>query len=187
MDLDAPRLSSNQKTYIMIKIILTFGIVAGAICGSMFYLTHSDTPDFESGMWIGYLTMIIALSTIFFATRQYRDKYNNGSINFGKAFQVGIGITLVAALVYVIIWEIYYTNFASDFTDQYLTYMRDGLADQGKTAAEIDSEIAPTVEMMANYKDNMLMRMGMTAMEIVPVGLIITLISSVVFGKLIKK
>ena len=171
----------------MKKIILTFGIIAGLICSSMFLLTHSDTPDFDKGMILGYLSMIIALSTIFFATKQYRDNYNGGSINFGKAFQVGIGITLVAAVVYVIFWEIYYTNFASDFTDQYLSYMKDGMEDKGMTAAEIESEIAPTAEMMQNYKDNMLMRMGMTAMEIIPVGLIITLISSVIFGKLIKK
>lgn len=83
--------------------------------------------------------------------------------------------------------EIYYTNFASDFTDQYLTYIKQGMEDKGMTAAEIETEIAPTAEIMQNYKDNMLMRMGMTAMDIIPVGLIITLISSVVFGKLMKK
>jgi len=171
----------------MKKIILTFGIIAGLICGSMFFIGHSDTPDFENGMLLGYISMIIALSTIFFATKQFRDKYNGGSINFGKAFQVGIGITLVATVVYVICWEIYYANFASDFTDQYLSYMKEGLEDKGMTAAEIETEIAPTAEMMQTYKDNTLMRMGMTTMEIIPVGLIITLISSVVFGKLIKK
>lgn len=171
----------------MKKIILTFGIIAGLICGSMFFIMHSDTPDFEGGMLTGYITMIIALSTIFFATKQYRDKYNEGVINFGKAFQVGIGITLVATMIYVLSWEIYYSNFASDFTDQYLSYMKEGLQDKGMTAAEIEAEMAPTAEMMQSYKDNTLMRMGMTAVEIIPVGLIITLISSLVFGKLIKK
>ena len=171
----------------MKKIILTFGIIAGLICGSMFFIGHSETPDFDNGMIIGYLSMIIALSTIFFATKQYRDKYNDGTINFGKAFQLGIGITLVATVIYVISWEIYYTNFAPDFTDQYLDYMKEGLADQGKTPEEIASEISGTEEMMQNYKDNTLMRLGLTATEILPVGLIITLISSFVFGKLIKK
>lgn len=171
----------------MKKIILTFGIIAGLIVSGMFLIVHSGTPNFENGMLLGYLSMIIALSTIFFATKQYRDKYNGGTINFGKAFQVGIGITLVAALVYVIFWEIYYTNFATDFTEQYVNYMKEGLADKGMTAAEIESEMASTAEMMDNYKNNRLVRMGMTAIEIMPVGLIITLISSVVFGKLIKK
>ena len=171
----------------MKKIILTFGIIAGLICGSMFFIMHSDTPDFEGGMLTGYLTMIIALSTIFFATKQFRDKYNGGSINFGKAFQVGIGITLVATVIYVICWEIYYTNFASDFSNQYLAYLKEGLVEQGKTTAEIDAEMATTKEMFDSYDNSMLMRLGMTALEIIPVGLIITLISSLIFGKLIKK
>lgn len=171
----------------MKKIILTFGAIAGLICGGMFFIMHSDTPNFDTGVITGYMTMIIALSTIFFATKQYRDKYNGGTINFGKAFQVGIGITLVATFIYAVCWEIYYNTMASDFTDQYIAYMRESMESEGKSVATIESELATTISMMEDYKSNRLIRMGMTCIEILPVGLIITLISAVVFGKIIKK
>ena len=171
----------------MSKIILTFGAIAGLISGGMFFVMHSDTPNYDSGMIVGYLTMIIGLSTIFFATKQYRDKYNSGAINFGKAFKIGIGITLVATALYVLCWEIYYNTLASDFTGQYLAYLREGMEAEGKTAEAIASELAPTETMMEQYKSNRLIRMGMTSVEIIPVGLILTLISSVLFGKILKK
>ena len=72
----------------MKKIVFTFGIIAGVICGGMFFImAPADGQfDFENGQLYGYISMIIALSTIFFAVKQYRDKYSDGTIKFGKHF-----------------------------------------------------------------------------------------------------
>ncbi|MEZ4827743.1 MAG: hypothetical protein R3C61_15885 [Bacteroidia bacterium] len=64
----------------MRKIVLIFGSIAGLICGLMFFLNHpadqaEAIKNMENGAVIRYATMIISLSGIFFAVRQYRDKY----------------------------------------------------------------------------------------------------------------
>lgn len=87
----------------MKRIILIYGLIAGAIVASMFYISHPNGEmDFENGMLIGYASMIIAFTLIFFATKNYRDNYLQGMISFGKAFKVGIFVTLVASLIYAV-------------------------------------------------------------------------------------
>ncbi len=173
----------------MTKLVLIFGIIAGLICGSMFFILHPEDGqmDFSRGVIYGYLTMAIALSTIFFAVKQYRDKYNDGVINFGKSFMIGLYITLIAGVVYAVCWEVYYTNYASDFGDQYVTYLESELATQDLTAEAMETKLSETRAMMDSYSNSRPMRMGMTLIEIVPVGLVISLISALVFGMWLKE
>jgi hypothetical protein len=54
----------------MRKVILTYGLIAGTILGAMFFITvplhKNGTINFENGMWVGYTTMVISLSLVFF-------------------------------------------------------------------------------------------------------------------------
>ncbi len=173
----------------MKKIVLTFGVIAGLITGGMFYLNIPEPGEpmsFEGGELIGYATMIIALSSIFFAVKQYRDKYLDGSIKFGQAFMVGLYITLIAGVIYVLAWEVYYNNYASDFGDQYVEYIKKQMIEDGKSEAEIDSQVASLQKDMDGYKNNIGIRFAFTFLEIFPVGLIITLICALIFGVFLR-
>jgi hypothetical protein len=91
----------------MKRIALLFGSISGGIMVVMFFgvrIVIGDDADFSTGEWIGYATMIIALSMIFVGVKSFRDKSSNGMISFGKAFQVGLLITLVASAIYVFGW-----------------------------------------------------------------------------------
>jgi len=173
----------------MKKIILIFGAISGLICGGMFFLLAPEDGqvDFENGQLYGYLTMFIALSSIFFAIRQYRDKYSNGSIGFKNAFKIGMGITCVAAVIYIVSWEIYFAQYGADFTDQYLEYLKTSLSEQGTPGEDLETQLAEAEELMKNYETNIFTRLSLTFLEIFPVGLIISLIASLVFSKWLKK
>ena len=105
----------------MKRIVLIFGSIAGVIVGGMFLATwplhENGTLNPDNGMLVGYATMVIALSLIFFGVKSYRDTYLNGSISFGKALVVGLWISLVAAIIYAVTWEIMYNTIASDFLE----------------------------------------------------------------------
>ena len=171
------------------RIGLIFGLISGAICGMMFYIsTPTDGNfDFEKGHLYGYITMFIALSTIFFAVKQYRDKHLQGDINFGKALLVGLYVTFVAGIVYVLAWEVYFSQHGGDFVEQYTQYMNQQLVDQGLAQEEIDTQLADHTAMMRDYENNTPMRMGFTFLEILPVGVIISLISAGLFGFVFSK
>lgn len=173
----------------MKKIVLIFGIISGLITGGMFFMKipePGEPMNFEGGELIGYATMIIALSSIFFAVKQYRDKYQNGSIKFGKAFLIGLYITLIASVIYVLSWEIYYNNYASDFGDQYVEYLKKQMIESGKSEADIAEEITSIQQSMEGYKNSMAIRFAFTFIEIFPVGLIISLICGLIFGVVLK-
>ncbi len=89
----------------MRKVVITFGVLAGAIVSifSIFImdLCKRGAITFDNSDFIGYGSMVIALSIIFFGIKSYRDNYQNGAIKFTKGLQVGMLISLVASLMYV--------------------------------------------------------------------------------------
>lgn len=171
----------------MKKIVLNYGLLAGGILAVVMLITtplwSSGKMDMETGGWVGYISMIVALSAVFFGVRTYRDKEAGGVISFGKAFQVGLLITLVASAIYVAVW-MFYLSFGGggDFMEQYYQYSVEQLRQSGKPAAEIEQEIAKMAEFKEMYK-NPLVKIGITFMEIFPVGLVISLLSAAFLRK----
>lgn len=166
----------------MKKIILVYGLIAGAIMGAMFFITvplwNNGTLNFDNGMVVGYTTQVIALSLVFFGVKSYRDQHLNGVISFGKAFKVGILITLVGGILYCVSWEICYSTVFTDFDEKMTAHYAENMRKDGAT----DLEIKDMESNMALY-NNPILRFGMTFMEVVPVGLIITLLSAALLRK----
>lgn len=105
----------------MKKIVLIYGLIAGAIVSVLMWLTIPSTKEgmnFDGGMELGYLTMIIALAMIFFGIKVYRDKHLSGTISFGKAFLVGLYITIVASVIYCLNWEVMLNSMEIDFMQE---------------------------------------------------------------------
>ncbi len=168
----------------MRKVVLIFGLLAGTIVSIFLFvstaLMKEGTINFDNGEIVGYATMIIALSMIFFGIKSYRDNYQNGAITFGKGFQVGILITLVASLMYALSWETYYQTQPDDqpsFMDKYVEHSINKMRDDGASETEIKLA-TQEMENMAELYKNPLIRFGFTLVEILPVGLLITLISA---------
>ncbi len=164
----------------MKKNVLVFGTIGGLIVAAMmFYSTgkYCATGDFEGGMIYGYTAMILAFSMIFVAVKNFRDKYNNGVLNFGKAFKIGFYITLIASTIYVISWLINYYCFIPDFMDKYSMHMIAKVKASGVSAAEVSKEITSMDKMKEMYK-NPLFVILFTYLEILPVGLVVALISA---------
>jgi hypothetical protein len=170
----------------MRKNILTFGVISGLIVSILMVITmgvcHSSEDFGEGSMIWGYASMIIAFAFIFVAIKNFRDKYNGGVISFGKAFQIGLFISLIASTMYVISWLIYYYNFIPDFMDRYADLMLKKAAANGASAAELQSKATEMDGMKQMYK-NPLWVIAFTYMEILPVGIIVTVISSLILKR----
>jgi len=162
----------------MRKIIWTLGIIAGIISISMpFFFFYGDGVDMEHGELAGYVTMIVALSVIFVGIKTYRDKHLSGFISFGKAFRIGLYISLVASTVYVASWMVMSQTIAKDFMSEYVEQSVLELQKSGKPQTQIDTEIKDLEEFRELYK-NPIVKAGVTYMEILPVGLLISLIAA---------
>ncbi|MBK8500579.1 MAG: DUF4199 domain-containing protein [Flavobacteriales bacterium] len=167
----------------MKKIILTYGIIGGIIVSAMMWLTlGSGNHDFDNGMWIGYTTMVIALSTIFFAIKGFRDKHLHGSITFGKAFLMGLYITLVVSTLYVASWMVLSSVSDQDFMTEYYEHEKAKLEGSDMPAAEVEAHLQEMREFGEMYK-NPVVKIGFTYMEILPVGLLISLLCAAILKR----
>jgi Protein of unknown function (DUF4199) len=163
----------------MRKIVLTFGLIAGAILSVMMLLTlpFMDFTGMEKAEVIGYTTMVLAFLMVFFGVKSYRESVGGGRVSFGRALAVGLLITAVGSACYVATWEVIYYKLAPDFGDKYAAYE----VEKAKKAGATDEQIAATTKKMNDFKEmykNPLVNIGLTFLEPLPVGLLITLVTA---------
>ena len=168
------------------RIVLVFGLISGAIAAGLIWILiavqNSGKVDIENGMVFGYATMIIALSLVFFGVKSYRDN-NGGHITFLKGLQVGILISLICGVCYAASWELYYRGSGQEFLQKYTAHNLDKMKQDGASDAEIEKARADAEKFMEIY-ENFFVRFGFTLlMEILPVGIIVTLISAALLRK----
>ena len=172
----------------MKKNIIIYGLIAGIVVSILMlstvnYFSHCEgNVDYDTSMLIGYAFMLIAFSLVFVGIRNYRDKCNDGIISFGKAFKIGIMIVLIASAIYVVAWLIDYFFFIPDFLEKYSVHMLDKLKASGASQIEIDKQTKEMASFVRMYKNPFINAM-MTYIEILPVGLIVTLISSLILKR----
>jgi hypothetical protein len=162
----------------MKKLIIIYGIIGGAIVSAMMLITmpmyKSGTFNFDNGEITGYTTMVMV---IFFAVKSYRDKQSNGTITFWKGVQIGMLITLIAGVMYAFTWEYLFADMGDEFmgmmTEAHMTELKDG----GASDADIQKAREEMASNMEYYK-NPFIRFPITIVEILPVGIIISLISA---------
>lgn len=163
----------------MKKLVLTFGLIAGLVPSSMFFLV--TLPFNQHSEVLGYSSMVLGFLMVFLGIRAWR-RDHGGTITFSKGVQVGLLITLVGCAVYVAAWEIYYWNWGQDFVNQYSAHVIAEAQQKGKAAAEIAAIRKQMSEFAVLYR-NPFINVGMTFLEIFPVGLIMTLVSAAILRR----
>jgi len=168
----------------MKKTVLTFGLISGFIMIALMTLTLvlSERIGFGHNLVLGYTILIAGSVLVFFGIRSYRENIGGGQISFGRAFAVGILITLIASVCYVVTWEIIYFNFMPDFADKYAAYMIEKARAAGESAQKIQA-IADQMKSMKAMLNNPFLNAAFTFLEPLPIGLIVTLISAAILRK----
>ena len=169
----------------MRKIVLTFGVIAGVILSVLMTLTFvvfKDEVNFDNGAVIGYTGMVLAFLMIFVGVKSYRDNVAGGRVSFGRAFGVGIMITIVASAFYVATWEVIYFNFAQDHMDKYAAYAIDKAKKSGASAEKIATMTKEMAQFQETYK-NPVVNIAYTTLEPLPVGILFTLIAAGVMSR----
>lgn len=168
----------------MKKTILVFGLISGVVVSVLMAATvpFADRIGFDRAEFVGYTVIVLSLLLVFFGIRSYRENVGNGQITFARAFAVGICITLISCVCYVITWEIIYYNFLPDFMDKYTAYLVAKAQSSGASQQALQAqlqELQKAKELYANPFFNALV----TFIEPFPIGLVVTLISAAILRK----
>lgn len=167
----------------MRQVILKYGIFAGAILAALMFATipFVDTIG-DWGIVLGYTTMVLGFMMIFFGIRAYRDGDGGGKVTFGRAFLIGIAITVIGSLCYVGAWEIMSRKYMPDFAEKYSARIMEKERAEGKPEAELAAKQKEMDEFAKSYK-NPWFRVPMTLLEPLPVGLILSLVASGILSR----
>ena len=163
----------------MNKIVLKNGLFGSSIVTALllsvtFYMKAN--PEKEVSMFFGFAGMLLAFFFVVLGIKQQRDT-NNGFISLGKAFLTGFWITLIISTIYVIVWLIIFYNFFPNFAEHY--------TDMAIAKASPD-EVAKVTEDMNSFKEmykSPIMVILLTYMEILPLGIVFSLISALILKK----
>lgn len=163
----------------MKRIVLVYGSIAGLIVTVSLALTLGVGVH---SMVIGYLSMLIALGMVFVGVKRYRDEHLGGVIRFSTALRVGLGISLVASLIYAFAWEAYLYATDYRFMPEYMASVIEAKRAGGASAAEI-ARMTAEMQGFAKTYSNPAMRLLISMSEIAPVALGMTLISAALLRK----
>jgi len=174
---------SNRQTGVanMFRKILIFGLIAGLIVGlasfSVTVAMAGQPPPLEYGMLFGYTSMLVALSLVFVGIKRHRDLDLGGVIRFWPALGMGLGISFIASLFYVLAWEAALAVTGMNFIDEYARFLIDQQKAQGASAAAL-AKLSAEMEQFKLQYANPLFRLPMTFAEMFPVGVLVSAVAA---------
>lgn len=164
----------------MFNTIVKYGVIAGVVVAAFMFATFlgfGDMPPMPWGMVIGYAGMLVALSAVFAGIKRHRDVDRGGVIGFWPAFGMGLAISFIAGVFYVVAWEAVLAITDMDFIASYSNAMLEQARAQGATEAAL-AKLAADMEALKVQYANPMFRMPMTFVEIFPVGVLVSLVSA---------
>jgi len=164
----------------MLRTILKYGVIAGLVVGGfelIIFVAFGGLPPLKYGMAIGYTTMLIALSAVFVGIKRHRDVDRGGVIGFWPALGVGLGVSFIAGIFYVVAWEAVQAMTHMDFATSYSNAIIASEKAKGASAEALAKLSTDMAAFKVQYADPMF-RLPMTFVEIFPVGVLVSLVSA---------
>jgi hypothetical protein len=168
----------------MKKTVLTYGFISGGIAAVLMLATlpFMEATDGQNGAVVGYTGIVLSMLLVFFGVRSYRENVGAGKISFGRAFTVGILITLISCTCYVATWELIYFKLAPEFGAKCLAAPVNKLKASGAPQEKID-EAQRQLDTFKKLYDNPLANAAITYIEPFPVGLLISAITALILRR----
>lgn len=166
----------------MNKTIVRYGLYSAAAMVLFFlgtYLFFGNSPsNWTLQEVLGYLSMVLALSFVFFGIRHYRNNENGGQLNFAQGMKLGLLITLISSLAFGIFDSLYVKFFWPDFGDKYYAHLKEDMSKKISGA-----ELQKALEELSSQKEmfsNPLALFGLMFITVFLIGIIITVISTLI-------
>lgn len=160
---------------IILKNGLFGSIIVSALLVSVTFYMKSN-PEKEVSMMIGFSGMLLSFFYVVKGIKQQRE-VNNGIISLGKAFLTGLLITIIISTIYVLVWLVILYNFFPNFMEHYANMAIEKAS---------PNEVAKVTVEMNSYKEmykNPIMVILLTYMEILPLGIVFSLVSALILKR----
>ena len=106
----------------------SYGLLVGFIIFFLHLFFGIENLDNSTNEILGYISIFLSLSFIYFGIKHFRDHVHNGLISLGKAIQIGLFISILVGLG-IAIADFIYTKFIDP---SFFANYEQQLIDQGK-------------------------------------------------------
>lgn len=106
----------------MHRITLRYGFLSALLLLISFglsWMLFGTRLDYRTAEVLGYLSILVALSLIFFGMKAYRDQAMDGQLSFGQGFRAGLFILLLPSLG-IFFFTVIYFYLAGDRFFEYM-------------------------------------------------------------------
>ncbi len=167
----------------MKNTVLRYGIWSALSIFILFLISSLllKNLDFDTQEIYGYASIIVSLLFVFFGIKHFRDKENNGLLSFGKGLIIGLLITLFASVAFGLYNVIYVEYIDPNFMTEYYNHSVEQIS---KTLS--GEELQAKLKKMKEEKElfaKPIMNFSLMFLTVFMIGLIISLISSLVLSK----
>jgi len=109
----------------------SYGLIVGFVIFMLHLTLGINNLDYSTNEILGYVSIFLSLSFIYFGIKHYRDHVNQGLLSLGKAISIGVLISLLVGLGIAIADFIYTKYIDPDFFSRYTEMMiEQGQGDQ---------------------------------------------------------
>lgn len=167
----------------MKKTVLRYGLYGAITICILFLISWFALGDLPFGIQeiLGYASMVISLSFVYFGIKHFRDKENQGKVSFKKALVLGILISLITAVVFGILDVIYTEVLNPEFMEEYyqatVEDMRNALPPD-----EFEVQLAEIEAQKAMFSSPWF-SFALMSMTVFVIGFIISLISALILQR----
>ena len=106
----------------------SYGLLVGFLIFFIHLFFGIDNLDNSTNEILGYVSIFLSLSFIYFGIKHFRDNENDGLISLGKAIQIGVSIAILVGLG-IAVADFIYTKFIDP---SFFANYEQQLIDQGK-------------------------------------------------------
>ncbi|MEE1961926.1 Protein of unknown function [Flagellimonas taeanensis] len=167
----------------MKKTVVKFGAYGAITICALFLISWFVLDDLSLSLQevLGYVSIILSLSFVYFGIKWYRDKENAGKVSFRDALIIGILISLITALVFGLL-DVFYTEVLNpDFMAEYYENAAESLR-ASFPADQLEAQL-DRLEAERKQFSNPLMSFTFMALTVFVIGFIISLLSSLLLHR----
>ena len=160
--------------------IIRFGLIGGiilVILSNIPWLIWGESMSYTTAVSLGYLSVAVALSSIYFGVRKYRDEIGGGVISFGKAFKIGLLTALIPSGFIFVSTVIFYILNGENFQEWAIASMEQSLPPE-----QFQAQMAQ-IEAMGDLTLNPFFQGFVMFMTVFVIGLLVSLVVAWILKK----
>jgi hypothetical protein len=168
----------------MQKTVFRFGMYGVAVMLTILlisFFSFRGQRNWEVEEVVGYVTIVLSLLFVYFGIRKWRDSYNNGRLSFGQGLKLGSLISLFPSIAFGLFSWLEMSVLDPEFGDKYYGH----IAEQIK-ASTPPHQLQAALQKLESEKEmfsNPLMQFAVMFLTVFLIGLVITVISSLILQR----